>query len=95
MDTPMNRILFWFFGTIKDNADYENNIFLRVTMIIIQYYVWDCKLNKRSQSLSSCLNFYFFHMDILKSTNKKISIKMGKTNLDLCRYWHSERGRGW
>jgi hypothetical protein len=64
-------------------------------MIIVQFYVWECKLQKRLQSLSSYLDFNFFHMEIIRKTNKKVSKTMSRTNLDLCRYWQTERGRGW
>jgi exonuclease III len=95
LDTLEKRLFFWFFGEVRGAPEFGNNVFLRLTMTIIQYYVWECKLNKRPQSVSSCLNFYFYHMDILKRSNGKLSAKMGKTNLDLCRYWKNERGRGW
>jgi exonuclease III len=95
LDNVSARTLFWFFGTIPDNLESRDSIFFRLTMIIVQYYVWDCKLQKRNQSLSSCLDFYFFHMEIVRKVNKKVSKTMSKVNLDLCRYWQTERGRGW
>jgi hypothetical protein len=95
INTRDDRLFFWFLGGIKSNPTFENNLFLRMTMIIIQFFIWECKINKRVQSLSSCLNFYFYHMEILCKVNKKLQYKMGKTDLDLCRYWNSERGRGW
>jgi hypothetical protein len=95
INTSDERLTFWFLGSIKTNPKFENNLFLRMTMIVIQFFIWECKLNKRVQSLSSCLNFYFYHMEILRKVNKKLQYNMGKTDLDLCRYWNSERGRGW
>jgi hypothetical protein len=89
------RKMFWFFGTIPENLECRDSIFFRLSVITVQYYVWECKLQKRNQSLSSCLDFYFFHMETTRRTNKKVSKTMSKTNLDLCRYWQTERGRGW
>jgi hypothetical protein len=34
-------------------------------------------------------------MEIIRKSNKRVAKTMSKINLDLCRYWQTERGRGW
>jgi hypothetical protein len=61
----------------------------------VMYYIWDCKLRKAKQSFAGCLNFYFYHMDIMRKLSANLKSEMNGTDLDLCRYWDGERPRGW
>jgi exonuclease III len=94
LDTLDKRRNFWFF-CFNDNQRFNKNIFLTVTVLVILFYVWDCKLQKKRQSLMSCLNFYFFHMETARKLNSCLRNEMNNLNLDLCRYWNGERRRGW
>jgi hypothetical protein len=94
LDCREKKILLWFYGT-TDNKLRKYNIFLQMTTTVVMFYIWDCKLRKCKQSLSSCLNFYFFYMDIVRKVSKTLRDEMQKTYLDLCRYWNGERPRGW
>jgi exonuclease III len=94
LDSVEKRKLFWFFGSIDPGLKIQKKFFL-LTAGIIQYYIWDCKLRKCKQSLASCLNFYFYHMDTVRKVSSNLRAEMNDINLDLCRYWHGERPRGW
>jgi exonuclease III len=94
LDTEVKRRMFWFLG-LKSGQVIENNRFLQISAGTIMFYVWDCKLRKSKQSFAGCLNFYFFHLDILRKLSAKFKDEMMGTDLDLCRYWDGERPRGW
>jgi Reverse transcriptase (RNA-dependent DNA polymerase) len=94
LNTEEKRRMFWFLGQ-KSGQVTENNKFLQISAGTIMYYVWDCKLRKAKQSFAGCLNFYFFHLDIVRKLSAKFKDEMLGTNLDLCRYWDGERPRGW
>jgi hypothetical protein len=94
LDTAEKRRLFWFFGTTDKKLKTLKKFFSLTTSVIL-FYVWDCKLRKSKQSLASCLNFYFYHMEIVRKISPSLREEMTKINLDLCRYWDGERPRGW
>jgi hypothetical protein len=88
------RTLFWFFGALKRDLT-DSRKFFSLTAITVLFYIWDCKLRKCRQSSASCLNFYFYHMDIIRRISPSLRDEMSKIDLDLCRYWNGERPRGW
>jgi hypothetical protein len=94
LNTVEKKRLFWFFGTTDKKLKCIKKFFGLTTSVIL-YYVWDCKLRKVRQSLASCLNFYFYYMELIRKLNPALREEMSKINLDLCRYWDGERPRGW
>jgi hypothetical protein len=94
LNTEERRRLFCFFGT-TDRKLKDCKKFLSLTTSVVLFYVWDCKLRKGKQSLASCLNFYFYHMEIVQKMSPSLKEEMSKINLDLCRYWDGERPQGW
>jgi hypothetical protein len=94
LDTENKRRVFWFLGLINGRQESKSK-FYQMSSGTILYYVWDCKLRKAKQSFAGCLNFYFFHIDIMRKLSAKLKEEMQGIDLDLCRYWNGERPRGW
>jgi hypothetical protein len=94
LNTVTERKKFWFLSLHVDVV-VNKNTFLNLTTLVILFYVWECKLQKKRQSFGSALNYFFYHMDIIRKISSQTRTEMTKLNLDLCRYWNGERRRGW
>jgi hypothetical protein len=94
LDSENKKKNFWFFGSCNSKLK-DKKAFFHLTAGTILYYIWDCKLRKSKQSLSSCLNFYFYHMEIVRKVSSALRAEMNEIDLDLCRFWNGERPRGW
>jgi hypothetical protein len=79
----LHRTGFFFFGKLPDAAN--ENIFLILSVLILQYCIWEEKLRKKKPS------FYTIDLHIgeliktITDMNKKVFISAEKLNLPLCR----------
>jgi exonuclease III len=49
---PVNR-LFWFTGTVQNEVNTGTfNLFIQITVGLIQFYIWECKLKKQLPSVN-------------------------------------------
>jgi hypothetical protein len=94
LNNEVKRRHFWFCAFLGESFN-ETKIFYQLTVATIHFYIWECKLKKNKVSLSSCLNFYFYHMELARKLSNKLKNEMSNIDLDLCRHWQGERQRGW
>jgi hypothetical protein len=51
------RKLFWLCGITGEPVRDAHNLFLQMTIMCVQFYVWECKIKKQKLSWASCKNF--------------------------------------
>jgi hypothetical protein len=83
--------MFIFTGAAPDISE-DDNFFLRVISLHINYFIWQCKLQKQIPLLENCLNEVFYSVEIIRRINNKLREDM-LLNLPLCRNWSEETSR--
>jgi hypothetical protein len=68
------------------------NSFLMTMASAITYYIWQCKLQKKSPSFEGLNNDIFFNVENMLRCNMNLRIDMD-LNLPLCRSWKDEAAR--
>jgi hypothetical protein len=103
-----NRVLRSFNNEFLNNLDDQNlkkfvftgilpnsqtpNRFLMTIATSINYYTWQCKLQKKSPSIEGLKNDLFYGVENILRSNRQIRLDM-INDLPLCRSWHNEAGR--
>jgi hypothetical protein len=104
----INRVLMTFNIEFLNNLDVQNlnkfvftgilpnmltpNRFLMIIASTINYYTWQCKLQKKSPSIEGLKNDLFYGVENILHSNRQIRLDM-INDLPLCRSWHNEAGR--
>jgi hypothetical protein len=87
---PANEVVtknFIFTGTAP-NTD-QKNFFISVLSIVFNYYIWQCKLQKRLPAPAALYNEIFYTMENIRRTSTTLRQDM-QLNLPLCRNWNDE-----
>jgi hypothetical protein len=79
----LHRTGFFFFGKLPDAAN--ENIFLILSVLILQYCIWEEKLRKKKPSFYTIDLHLGEHIRTITDMNKKVFISAEKLNLPLCR----------
>jgi hypothetical protein len=90
IDSVSKKKKFIFLGT-NPVTDIIDNFFLELLSIILTWYIWECKLQKKLPSYSGLLNEVFFTMDKMVKFSSKLRDAM-TINLTLFRVWNAEIG---
>jgi hypothetical protein len=104
----INRVLMTFNIEFLNNLDVQNlkkfvftgilpnmtipNRFLMIIASSINYYTWQCKLQKKSPSIEGLKNDLFYGVENILRSNRQIRLDM-INDLPLCRSWNNEAGR--
>jgi hypothetical protein len=68
------------------------NGFLMTMASATTYYIWQCKLQKKSPSVQGLKNDIFFNVKNILRCNMRLRMDMD-LNLPLCRFWRDEAER--
>jgi hypothetical protein len=70
----------------------ETNLFISSVSIIFNFYIWQCKLQKKLPTPAALENELFYSLENILRTSNTIRNDM-QLNLPLCRNWQDEAGR--
>jgi hypothetical protein len=90
LDTGAKKKNYLFLG-INPLTGKIDNVFLELLSIILMWYIWECKLQKKQPVYSGLLNEIFFTIDKMVKTSGKLREAM-TINLTLFRVWNAEIG---
>jgi hypothetical protein len=81
---------FIFTGRIPNTT--KPSIFLMTVASYVCYYIWQCKLQKKTPSIEGLYNELFYGVENVARANMQIRLDM-QYNLPLCRSWRHEADR--
>jgi hypothetical protein len=82
--TEEKKIKFWFLGVLEES---ECDALVFLFCITTMFYIWECKLKKNFQLVSSCELFLKFHFDTMMRISKKLHISFTNSDIAFCRRW--------
>jgi hypothetical protein len=89
-----DKKLFWFCGSFMEN----NNITTGITALVINFYIWECKLRKTPLSVASLMADLEYTMGRCFALSRKARLGCKKINFQLFRNWSAvfgvDDGRG-
>jgi hypothetical protein len=75
----LSWLKFWFIGT-EPRENTNENLFLRILITLVNYYIWDVKLRKKRLSMANLLNEVKFHLNSILKQNADVRISMLRAN---------------
>jgi hypothetical protein len=84
MDLDSRTALF-FYGKLPGDGTGTKNKFLTLSILVLQFSIWEEKLRRKKSSFSTIDLQFGEHVRTLTNMNKKIFISAEKLNLPLCR----------
>jgi hypothetical protein len=80
---------------IVTNLSAADNFFYKVTSIILNFNMWECKLKKKIPSIATVRSEFFYVFDNVLSNSPKLKEMTLLSNIPPCRRWRAgEHGRG-
>jgi hypothetical protein len=65
LENISDKKTFWFWEHVNLAQGKNSKKILQLMLLMIMFYLWECKLKKCAQSVTSTKNFYYFNMDPL------------------------------
>jgi hypothetical protein len=88
-DSMKKKFLFLGVNPLTDVID---NPFINALSVQINFFIWECKLQKKIPVAESLFNDMFYSIDNMRKANNIINTGMN-LNLHLCRVWPAESSR--
>jgi hypothetical protein len=73
-------------------SDSIDNFFISTVAITLNYFVWQCKLQKKIPVSENWYNELFYAVEIIRRISNNLRADMS-LNLPLCRNWSEESSR--
>jgi hypothetical protein len=88
-DTKVRKFIFMGQSHFSDSID---NFFISTVAITLNYFVWQCKLQKKIPVSENWYNELFYAVEIIRRISNNLRADMS-LNLPLCRNWSEESSR--
>jgi hypothetical protein len=80
---------------IVTNLPAADNFFYKVTSIILNFNMWECKLKRKIPSIAAVRSEFFYVFNNVLSNSPKLKELALLSNIPPCRRWRvGEHGRG-
>jgi hypothetical protein len=74
---------------------WQTVFFYKLTSIILNFNMWECKLKKKIPSIATVRSEFFYMFDNVLSNSGKLKELASHCNISPCRRWRAgEHGRG-
>jgi hypothetical protein len=88
-DIKVRKFIFMGQSHFSDSID---NFFISTVAITLNYFVWQCKLQKKIPVSENWYNELFYAVEIIRRISNNLRVDMS-LNLPLCRNWSEESSR--
>ncbi len=89
-----NRRRMYMCGSVT-NARAADSLFYKVTSIILNFNMWECRLKKKIPSIATVRSEFFYMFNNVVSNSCKLKELAAHSNVPACRRWRAgEHGRG-
>jgi hypothetical protein len=82
---------FLFMG-VNPSTDKRDNFFISTLAIVILFYIWECKLQKKIPYMEAMANEVFYTLENIRRVSNKCQTDM-LIDLAICRDWKAETVR--
>ncbi len=80
---------------IVQNASGTESLLYKLTSIILNFNMWECKLRKKIPGIATVRNDLFYILNKILANNGKLFTLAINCNIPVCRLWRAgEHGRG-